>query len=165
MHTLATVPIYTNTCWIGIYLKCRQYNQCEGIWVDLIQSLAATMQLALRTLLSVCLSGWLSHFFSQCPSHHIIMKFSWIMTSDKSDVRARGQGQVSKVKVTEVKTLISLFRNVTPVGIHIWQWNDVQSLKWHRIGALLFFKIICQISRSHGTKNGRFSPELGVSGL
>ena len=30
--------------------------------------------------------------------------------------------------------------------------NDAQSLQWHRRGVLLFFKVICQISRSHGIK-------------
>ena len=31
-------------------------------------------------------------------------------------------------KVTEVKTQLSRFRTVTPVWIHIWWWNDAQSL-------------------------------------
>ena len=39
------------------------------------------------------------------------------------------------------------------------------NLKWHRRGALLLFKVIRQISRSHGIKNCRFWPQLGVSGL
>ena len=34
-----------------------------------------------------------------------------------------------------------------------------------RRGALLFFKVIRQISRSHGSKNRRIWPRLGVSGL
>ena len=58
----------------------------------------------------------------------------------------------SKVKVTEVITQLSRFRTVTPVWIHIWWWNDAQSLMLVRRGALLFFKVIRQISRSHGTK-------------
>ena len=53
------------------------------------------------------------------------------------------------------------FRAVTLVWIHWWLWNDAQ----HRSGALLFFKVTRQISRWHGTKNCRFWPELGVSGL
>ena len=36
---------------------------------------------------------------------------------------------------------------------------------WSSIGALLFFKVICEISRSHGIKNYRFWPKLAVSGL
>ena len=146
------------------------------------------------------------------------MKLSGVITVDKSDVHARGQGQRSKVKLTEVKTQLSRFRTVTPVWIHIWWWNDAQSLmllrkgallflrssvkfqghtakkssiltqigrfrtvtpvwihqwlwndaqslKQHKRGALLFLKVICQISRSHGSKHRRFLPKLGDSGL
>ena len=80
------------------------------------------------------------------------------------------QGYPSNFKVTRDKTLpiltrIERFRTVTPVWIHQWLWNDAQSLKQHWRGALLFFKVICQISRSHGTKNCRFWPELSSSRL
>ena len=71
----------------------------------------------------------------------------------------------SKVKVTEVKTQLNRFRTVTPVWIHIWWWNDAHSLMLLRRGALLFFKVIRQISRSHGSNNRRIWPRLGVSGL
>ena len=71
----------------------------------------------------------------------------------------------SKVKVTEVMTSFSRLRTVTPVWIQIWQWNDAKSLMLLRRGALLFFKVIRQISRSHGAKNRRIWPRLGVSGL
>ena len=111
---------------------------------------------------SVCLSVtpfWL------CSHHHIIMKFSGAITSDKSDVHAKGQGQRSKVKVTEVTTQLNRFRTVTPVWIDIWWWNDAYSLMLLRRGALLFLKVIRQISRSHGSKNRRIWPRLGVSGL
>ena len=111
---------------------------------------------------SVCLSVtpfWL------CSHHPIIMKFSGVITSDKSDVHAKGQGQRSKVKVTEVTTQLYRFRTVTPVWIHVWWWNDAYSLIMLRRGALLFFKVICQISRSHGSKNCQIWPRLGVSGL
>ena len=100
-----------------------------------------------------------------CSHHRIIMKFSGVITSDKSDVHAKGQGQRSKVKVTEVTTPLNRFRTVTPVWIHIWWWNDAYSLIMLRRGALLFFKVIRQISRSHGSKNCRIWPRLGVSGL
>ena len=80
------------------------------------------------------------------------------------------QGYPSNFKVTWDKTLqiltrIEGFRTVTPVWIHQWLWNDAQSLKQHRRGALLFFKVICQISRSHRTRNFWFWPELSISGL
>ena len=116
--------------------------------------------------LSVCLSIRLSVTpFSPCSHHRIIMKFSGVITMVKSDVHAKGQGQRSKVKVTEVNNQLSRFRTLTPVWIHIWQWNHAHSWKQHRRGALLFFKVIRQISRSHGSKNRRILPRLGVSGL
>ena len=71
----------------------------------------------------------------------------------------------SKVKVTEVITQLSRFRTLTPIWIHISWWNDAQSLMLLRRGGLLFFKVIRQISRSHGSKNRRIWPKLGVSGL
>ena len=111
---------------------------------------------------SVCLSVtpfWL------CSHHRIIIKFSGVITTDQGDVHAKGQGQRSKVKVTEVTTQLSCFRTVTPVWIHIWWWNDIYSLILLRRGALLFFKVIRQISRSHGAKNRQIRPRLGVSGL
>ena len=85
---------------------------------------------------------------SPCSHHRIIMKFPGVITMVKSDVHAKGQGQRSKVKVTEVNTQLSRFRTLTPVWIQIWQWNHAHSWKQHRGGALLFFKVIRQISRS-----------------
>ena len=131
-------------------------------------------QAALQMVFSVCLSVCLSVCpsvrlsvtpFSPCSHHRIIMKFSGVITMVKSDVHAKGQGQRSKVKVTEVNTQLSRFRTLTLVWIHIWQWNHAYSWKQHRRGALLFFKVIRQISRSHGSKNRRIWPKLGVSGL
>ena len=118
-------------------------------------------QAALWMVQSVCLSVTP---FSLCSHHRIIMKFSGVITNDKSDVHAKGQGQMSKVKVTEVTNQLNRFRTVTPVWIHIW-WNDAHSLVLLRRGALLFFKVIRQISRSHGSNNRRIWPRLGVSGL
>ena len=59
-----------------------------------------------------------------CSHHRIIMKFSGVITNDRSDVHAKGQSQRSKVKVTEVTTQLNGFRNVTPVWVHKWWWND-----------------------------------------
>ena len=132
--------------------------------------LAATKQLYEWFSPSVCPSVRLSVRLSVTPfwlcSHHpIIMKFSRVITSDQSDVHAKGQGQRSKVKVTEVTTQLNRFWTVTPVWIHIWWWNDAYSLIVLRKGALLFLKVIRQIPRSHGSKNCRIWPRLGVSGL
>ena len=57
------------------------------------------------------------------------------------------------------------FQTVTPVWIHTWLLNDAQSLQEHIRGALLFFKVICQISRSQRKKNHWLSTKLGISGL
>ena len=123
-------------------------------------------QAALQMVFSVCLSVRLSVTpFWLCSHHQIIMKFSGVITNDQRKVHAKGQGQRSKVKVTEVTTQLNRFRTVTPVWIHIWWWYDAYSLMLLRRGALLFFKVIRQISRSHGSKNRRIWPRLGVSGL
>ena len=54
---------------------------------------------------------------------------------------------------------IDRFRTVTPVWIHRRIWNDAESLMQYRRGALLFCKVIRQISRSHGTeKIADFAP-------
>ena len=71
-------------------------------------------------------------------------------------------------KKSPILTRIGRFWTVTPVWIHRWLCNDAQSLKWHRRGAQLFFRVIHQIPRSHEQKkkkNRRFWPESGVSGL
>ena len=80
------------------------------------------------------------------------------------------QGHPSNFKVTRLwkssnLTQIGRFRTVTQVWNHRWLRNDAQSLEWHRRGALLFFNVIRQIARSHGSKNRRIWPKLGVSGL
>ena len=116
--------------------------------------------------MSVCPSVRLSVTpFWLCSHHRIILKFSGVITNDQRKVHAKGQGQRSKVKVTEVTTQLNRFRTVTPVWIHIWWWNDAYSLMLLRRGALWFFKVIRQISWSHGSKNRRIWPRLGISGL
>ena len=85
------------------------------------------------------------------------MKISGDITND---LHAKDQGQRPKVKVTVVKTpfktQLSRLRIVTPVWIQIWWWYDAQSLMMFWRGDLLFFKIIRQISRSHGSQNVDF---------
>ena len=126
---------------------------CDQAALQMVFSVCPSVCPSVR--LSVCLSVtpfWL------CSHHRIIMKFSGVITNDQSKVHAKDQGQRSKVKVTEVTTQLNRFRTVTPVWIHIWWWNDAYSLMLLRRGALLFFKVICQISRSHGSKNRRIWP-------
>ena len=60
------------------------------------------------------------------------------------------QSHPSNFKVTQDKQLpiftrIKCFRTVTPVWIHWWLWNDAQSFKQHRRGALLFLAATKQL--------------------
>ena len=71
----------------------------------------------------------------------------------------------SKVKVPEVTNQLNRFRTVTPVWIHMWWWNHAYGLMILRKGALLFCKVIRQMSMSNGSKKRRIWPRLGVSGL
>ena len=128
--------------------------------------LAATKQLYKWYFPSVRLSVRLSVTpFWLCSHHRIIMKFTGVLTNDRRKVHAKSQGQRSKVKVTEVTTQLNSFRTVTPVWIHIWWYNDAYRLMLLRRSALLFFKVIHQISRLHSSKNHRIWPRLCVSGL
>ena len=125
--------------------------------------LAATKQLYEWYFLSVCLS--VCHtFLTMFPSsyHHKIFRsyYQW-----QKWYPWKGQGQRSKVKVTEVTTQLNRFRTVTPVWIHICWWNHAYGLMILRRGALLFFKVIGQISRSHGSKKRGNWPRLRISGL
>ena len=68
----------------------------------------------------------------------------------RSEVKAQGHSN----------TQINRFRTLTLVWIHIWWWwNDAYSLMMLRRGALLFFKVIRQMSRSHSYKNIEFDPD------
>ena len=121
---------------------------------------AATKQLYEWYFLSVCPSVCPSVTpFWLCSHHRIIMKFSGVITKDQGKVYAKGQGQRSKVKVTEVTTQLNRFRTVTPVWIHIWWWNDAYSLMLLRRGALLFFKVIRQVSGHTVLKIVEFDPD------
>ena len=92
---------------------------CRPGWTTIIVFLATTNNTPDR--LSVCLSVRPPVTpLSQCSSHGIIMKFSEVITIDKRDIYAEGQGQRSKVRVTEVKTQLSRLQSVTPVWINIW---------------------------------------------
>ena len=65
-----------------------------------------------------------------------------------------------RTKQPPILTWIEHFRTVASVWIYWWIWNDAQSLMLHRRGALLFFEVIHQISRSHGLKHRWFGSNL-----
>ena len=128
---------------------------------------AATKQLYEWYFLSVCLSACLSVCLSVTPfwlcSHHsIIMKFSGVITKDHGNSHAKGQGQRSKVKVTESQP------NLTVSGLQLQFEFTCDDEMIHIASCCLgkvFFKVIRKISRSHGAKNRRIWPRLGVTGL
>ena len=121
-----------------------------------LYSLAATKQLYEWFSPSVRLSVRLSSTPFWLYAHYRII----IITNDNSDFHAKGQDQWSKAKVTEVNTLRSSFLTVTPVWIHTWWWNDAQSLKLLRRGALLFFKVIVKF-QVHTAKKSSISTQIG----
>ena len=88
--------------------------------------------------LSVCLS--VRHtFFTMFPLsyHHEIFRSYHQWQKWCPCKRSR-----SKVKVTEVITQFSRFRTITPVWIHIWWWNDAQSLThWGRVTHICLSKL------------------------
>ena len=113
--------------WVNKDERALGYQPQQWLLGDMLHHelcfLAATKQLYKWYFPSVRLSVtpfWL------CSHHRIIMKFSGVITNDQRKVHAKGQGQRSKVKVTEVTTQLNRFRTVTPVWIHIWWWNDAQ---------------------------------------
>ena len=157
---LSVTPVWIHWWLWNIAQSLTQYRRGALLF------LAAIKQLYEWYFLSVCLSVRLSVTpFWLCSHHCIIMKFSGVITNDRSDVHAKGQGQSFKVQVTQVTTQLNGFRTVTPVWIHIWWWNHAYGLMILRRGALLFFKVIRQISRSHSSKKHRIWPRLGFSGL
>ena len=128
---------------------------------DIFSCDQAALWMVQSVRLSVCLS--VCHtFLTMFPLsyHHEIFRSYYLWQKWCPCKRSR-----SKVKVTEVTTQLNSFQTVTPVWIHIWWWNDADSLMMLRRGALLFFKVVRQISKSHGSKNRRIWPRLGVSGL
>ena len=172
LHVIKALPELSLFALL-LYMEEDRLYHAPKLWISywaINFTVFSCDQAALQMVFSVCLSVCPSVCpsvtpFSPSSHHRIIMKFSGVITMVKSDVHAKGQGQRSKVKVTEVNTQLSRFRTLTPVWNHIWQWNHAHSWKQHRRGALLFFKVIRQISRSHGSKNRRIWPRLGVSGL
>ena len=145
------------------------------------------------------------------------MEFARLITIKRSDVHAKGQGQQSSIKVTEVKTNfapilafpdrnfslnsqkttewftkleaaytrcpvvflghLSKRSHRTKIANIYLDWADCSSscnspmaskwcrhLRWHKKVVLLFFRIICQMPRSHRPRNWRFNSKLSVSG-
>ena len=73
--------------------KTRKKKQVCGAACFMAAEIKFSKDVRLSVCLSVCLSVtpfWL------CSHHRIVMKFSGVITNDKSDVHAKGQGQRSR---------------------------------------------------------------------
>ena len=73
------------------------------------------------------------------------------------------QGHLSNFKVTRLKKIANFyqnwaFRTVTPVWIYWWLWNDAQSLKQHKRGALWFSRPFVKFQGHRGHKIADFDP-------
>ena len=116
---------------------------------------------------AVCPS--ISHtFFTMFSSSYRHEKFLVVITINKSDVSAKGQGQRSKVKVTGQKNFDPIWTILDRDSSlnHRWLRYNAQSLKWNSRSALLFVKVIQLISSMvTQTGNRRFWPKLSVSKL
>ena len=93
--------------WVSLIFSCDQ----AALWMVFSVRLSVCPSVCPSVRLSVCLSVRLSVCpsvtpFWPCSHHRIIMKFSGVITLDQGKVHAKGQGQRSKVKVTEVTTQI-----------------------------------------------------------
>ena len=133
-----------------------------NVWRRILMTvfLAATKQLYewyfLSVCPSVCPSVRLSHLLDYVPIIVSSWNFQelshWTRVRSMQKVKVKGQGHRGHDPNFR-------FRTVTPVWIHIWWWNDTYSLMLLRRGAQLFFKVIRQISRSHGAKIAEFDPD------
>ena len=122
----------------------------------------AALWMVFSVRLSVCpsvrLSVRLSHLFDYVPIIVSSWNFQelshWTRVRSMQKVKVRGQrsrSQRSRPKFS--------FPDCNSSWIHIWWWNDTYSLMLLRRGALLFFKVIRQISRSHGAEIAEFDPD------
>ena len=135
-------------------------NLKKNHWTFIFSCDQAALWMVFSVRPSVCLSVRLSvTLFWLCSHHRIIIKFSGVITKDQGNVHAKGQGQRSKVKVTEVTTQLNRFRTVTPLWIHIWWWNDTYSLMLLRRGALLFSRSSVKFQGHTALKIVEFDPD------
>ena len=120
--------------------RCWSIFSCDQAALWVVQSVRLSVRLSVcHTFLTMFLSLYHHEIFSS--------DYHWQEVKVRSP---RSRSQRSKPNLA-----------VTPVRIHIWPWNYVQSLMWHRRVALLFFNVICQISNSHCTKKLSILTQIG----
>ena len=139
----------------SLYWACSCIFSCDQAALWMVQSVCPSVRpsVCLSVRPSVCHT-----FLTMFPSsyHHEIFRsyYQWQKWRPCKRSRSEVKGQGHRGHDPNFR-----FRTVTPVWIHIWWWNDTYSLMLLRRGALLFFKVIRQISRSHGAKIAEFDPD------
>ena len=97
------------------------------------------------------------------PNGYEMMHKAWSSMEKVSYCFSRSsvkfQGHMGQKK-SSILTLTECFQTVIPVKIHWWISNYAQSLMLFRRGALLFFGVIHQITRSHRLKSQQFESNL-----
>ena len=145
LHSDVTYPARLMHSYTVYIFSCDQ----AALWM--VQSVRLSVRLSVCP--SVCHT-----FLTMFPSsyHHEIFRsyYQWQKWRPCKRSRSEVKGQGHRGHDPNFR-----FRTVTPVWIHIWWWNDTYSLMLLRRGALLFFKVIRQISRSHGAKIAEFDPD------
>ena len=149
------MSIYLKYCTCAQRLVSLRVFSCDQAALWMVQSVCPSVCLSVRPSVrpSVCHT-----FLTMFPSsyHHEIFRsyYQWQKWRPCKRSRSEVKGQSHRGHDPNFR-----FRTVTPVWIHIWWWNDTYSLMLLRRGALLFFKVIRQISRSHGAKIAEFDPD------
>ena len=90
--------------------------------------------------------------------HHEIFRLlplTKMMSMQKVKVRGKRSGSQRS------KPNFSLFRIITPVWIHIWQWDDAQSLMLLRRGAYCFSRSSIKFQGYMGQNIADFYPSWG----
>ena len=127
------IPFYCPSKVLGWPLIIGGFSS-QMVWnvenVSIVFFLAATKQLQEHFCSSVRLSvrSSVCRTFSLCSCHRIIMKFFGAITMDTSGVHAKGSGQKSKVKVTEVK---ANFAPSWPFADHNSSLSSQMATKWY----------------------------------
>ena len=128
--------------YIYIYCKKRGIFSCDQAALWMVQS----VRLSLRPFVRLSVSLW--HHFHGVPL--IVPSWNFQKLLSLTEVMSMRKVKVRRQRSRSQRSWPHIFQTVTPLWIHIWQWNDANSLIMLRRGALLFLKVIRQISRSHG---------------
>ena len=114
----------------------------------------------LSVFLSVCLSVPVTPF-SLCSLHGIIMKFSGVITNDRSDLQKfKVRGQRSRLQRSKFKVAVS----GSLLQFDFTYGDEMMHKAWYRLGAVPYFQGHLSNFKVTLLKNRRFWPKLGVCG-